>query len=162
MDWDSVCEMRRWMAVGRTSDPKAPAAGYRTDMDGGTDQWGRPVKPWLRYDDVPTPLAAVCFAPRDGLFAIDLDFRRRPLTPRFSANMAKQRLGEIRSALTALGVPAALSSSGQGMHFFAEAEPALWTRSAIWLASKSRWRKISVVAMLPALSCLGMAMATSA
>ena len=56
---------------------------------------------------------------------MDLDFRPDVAPDADALAAARQRLGEVRSALTALGIPAALSSSGKGMHFFAEAEPAL-------------------------------------
>ena len=126
MDWETVCATRRWMPIGRRSDPKAPAEGYQSAMpDGGTDRWGQPVHPWLIYDDVPTKLAGLNFGPVDGLVGIDLDFKPGEAPDDAAVARARQRLGEIRSALSGLGLRPELSHSGQGMHFFAASDDAL-------------------------------------
>ena len=126
MDWEDVCATRRWMPIGRRSDPKAPAEGYQSAMpDGGADRWGQPVRPWLIYDDVRTKLAGLNFGAVDGLVGIDLDFKPGEAPDDAAVAGAKQRLGEIRSALCGLGLRPELSHSGHGMHFFAASDDAL-------------------------------------
>ena len=119
MHWDEICEMRRWMPIGRRSDPKAPAAGYATDMpDGGTNARGHETKPWLTWDEITTPLAGLNFGPRDGLLGIDLDFKPAEAADDETVARAKKRLGEVRAGLQGCGLAAEISHSGLGVHLF--------------------------------------------
>ena len=128
MQWSMVLATRRWFPIGRQSDPKAPASGYATDMpDGGENARGYRIRPWMRHHEVPTGMAGLNFGPTDGLVGIDLDFKPGEAPSDDAVDRARQRLGEIRSALTALGLRPELSHSGKGMHFFAVADEPLLT-----------------------------------
>ena len=128
MQWAMVLATRRWFPIGRQSDPKAPASGYATDMPaGGENARGYRIRPWMRHHEVPTGMAGLNFGAVDGLVGIDLDFKPGEAPSDDAVDRARQRLGEIRSALTALGLRPELSHSGKGMHFFAMADEPLLT-----------------------------------
>lgn len=116
MHWNDILDQRRWFPVGRPTDAKAPAPGFKTDNPAC----------WLGYDDVQTPMAGLNFGPVDGLVGLDLDYKPGEGTADEAA-LAMRRLGEIRRGLVDLGLTGELSHSGKGMHFFAEADGALLT-----------------------------------
>ena len=122
MNWLDIQYTPRWFPIGRSTDPKAPAPGYRTDMpSGGVTKNGATVKPWMTYEDVSTELAGLNFGPVNGLIGIDLDFKPGEAPDSAAVPRAKKRLGEVRRALQRLGLPAEKSHSGLGVHLFAEA-----------------------------------------
>ena len=114
MNWNDILDTPRWFPVGRPTDPKAPAPGFRTDNPDG----------WVYHCDVGTPMAGLNFGPVDGLLGLDLDYKPGEGSDADAA-AGRERLAEIRAGLMELGLPCELSHSGLGMHFFAEADAGL-------------------------------------
>lgn len=115
LTWNDIENQRRWMPVGRPTDAKAPALGYKTDDDTN----------WVEARYIKTPLAGLNFGPVDGLIGVDLDFKPDEAGSESDLEQAKLLLGGVKSGLLGAGLLCEVSYSGNGAHFFGLADDAL-------------------------------------